>query len=679
MTVHVSLQIGMALLLVGCLWNDVVASTGGLICRQEEGLKPRELQCSFRIDTTKPMKDRQLKYCTDDVCVTAVASTVQPENMAFPQGQSTKSIDENDYGDTLKIGMATYRKPFASYYPSNIAQWLQQAPKTSRAEKPLEWAEWCGTLGNMHVRSYKGWYDLELAINVLQESVKLMEDYFQISSEGSMSGDDVWDSFRASVYSNLGEAYYLDPEMNHGTEALDNYEKALTIYQTLVQNQETEDDSSSTTPGHVSTRQVYAMTLAKVGSALIQLHSAESSSGYLDSIDRDLDAALSRASTTTTISNFRDGHSDDDNDNNGGHRGAKLHRASEVLSVAVEYYQEQCQKQLAPEDDFKSSNGSRISNPSTYVEACVDYATTLQYSATVESLSANYQEALDYMKRALLVYTGHREILGVSLAYVDHVLSDVYSMWYHMGSIESIGSMLVNIADTCGQLGRHEESKANYQLAMRYYSKFHVPPRPSPGGDAITMAPETKNMLDSYLSLLEEYRRGTKSNADPPLYQKDDIYEGDILYNIGTMYMYAFDDKEGMEWFEEAIRVYERTHKPGSFVKDRKYTNPRWSQIASMKASLTRIYFGQGRFEGSIRVHEESMDLFRELYGDGVNPYIQYLQEQLGVEQGIMDDSGMIGSSDTAINLENYLQSIKNATVKLETLNEEAKKKKEEL
>ncbi|CAJ1951914.1 unnamed protein product [Cylindrotheca closterium] len=672
------------LLVAAYFWQAALADTSELICQEEQGSKNGELVCSFRVDPAKPMKDRRLKHCTDDVCVNAVAWSTEPQRQSQSTTKNNHDDSANDdQGDILKVGLATYRKPYSKYYSASISQWLNQTPKMSKIEDPLGWAKWCGTLGSLHVHDYKEPYDLELAINVLQESVQLIEDHFQIVGSDSFGSDDVWESFRASVYNTLGEAYYLNPNIDHGTEALDHYETALAIYESLVQKQD-QDSESIRTAEHVKTRQVYALTLGKVGSALIQLHSAEKLE--VNSLDSD-DLSADMASTTTMSTfneNDKNSQSDEDPNTTSSNRSPKLQRASEVLILAQDIYHSQCKEHLPTSEATTTTYSGyyqqkHIPDPSAYVEACVDFATTLQYASTVESLSGNYPGALDYMKRAMLVYTGEINILDetVSDAHVDSVLSNVYSMWYYMGSVDSIGSLMANIADTYGQLGKHQESKTTYMVAMRFYSMFHLTPPPTAQNlyTEVSMDEATKTMLDSYLSMLKEYRRGTASNADPgqPMYQTDDTYEGDILYNLGTIYLYAGDDKEGMDWFEEAITVYQRTHNTKNKNRISKHQQ-RWSQIASIKASLKRIYFGQGRFDDSNQAHQESMDLFLELYGDGVNPYVQLLHDQVvqandRYQQTASQHEGseeMIGG-ENSINLEHYLQSIQNATEKIES------------
>ncbi|KAL3935638.1 MAG: hypothetical protein SGBAC_008884 [Bacillariaceae sp.] len=706
------------LLLATCLvWKaSALADVSELTCQEEEenGAKNGKLICSFRVDPIKPVKDRLLKHCTDGVCVTAVASIIESSQSA---SQSTiKSNDDDstnneDQDDNLKVGIATYRKPYSEYYSPSISLWLKQAPKVTKINDPLGWAKWCGTLGSLHVQGYKGLYDLELAINALQESVQLVEDHFQIVGSESSADDDVWESFRASVYNTLGEAYYLDPNMSHGTEALDHYEKALAIYKSLVQKQ---DQASDFATEHDNTRQVYAMTLAKVGSALTQLHSIDTLE--VDSLDGGDGMLADKTSTRTKMSTFNDHGSQSDGDRSTNNRSPKLQRAREVLTLAKDIYRTQCKEHLPATLEAatpRKGYQQHIPNPSAYVEACVDFATTLQYASRVETLAGNYEESLHYMKQALLVYTGEIDILleesSVKASFVDAVLSNVYSIWYRMGSVDSIGSLLINIADTCGQLGRHNESKAIYTLAMRFYAKFNVAPPPTAqntdgqifGEREAMMNESTRAMVDTYLSMLKEYRRGIGSDANPEqlLYQKDDIYEGDILYNLGTIYVYAGDDKEGMEWLEEAVSVYQRTHhhKPGTTFnrneKSNKSNQERWSQIASMKATLKRIYFGQRRFQDSDQAHQESMDLFRELYGEGVNPYIQILYEEAAQASGGTRSSNRQtanddGSGETldggennnnSINLENYLQSIQNATEKIEAFHADDPTKKQEL
>jgi hypothetical protein len=90
--------------------------------------------------------------------------------------------------------------------------------------------------------------------------------------------------------------------------------------------------------------------------------------------------------------------------------------------------------------------------------------------------------------------------------------------------------------------------------------------------------------------------------------------------------------------------------------------------MADAKLNLGMGYFRAGRFADSQRVHFEALDIYRQLYGEGVNPYLQGLEEYEdmlieamgGKPQPKEETKGDLGNH--MIDLEKFKQSIKNAT-----------------
>lgn len=615
--------------LLASLLISFVSSTE-LACEADENGR---LVCSFIVDPSLTVKEAKLKDCTDGLCVEALVSTYPSPNL---------HANDKTLG-ALRIGKATYRKPYSQYTP-DVAAWLSQAPFASIDNDPLEWAQWCGNLGTSHLTNAVEWYDLELAVNALEQSLLLIQG--QTSEHSSwLQG---WEEFTASVETNLGEAYFLDPQMNHFPQSLEHYLKALEVYQFLLQ-----EETQFQPNGQMNRKLAYARINAKVGMTLLQMQSPFSTIATGSSVPGDgvMDSVTTLLNTESDSQDF-------------------LSRAKEALSVAIATYQPLCEK-LSIKDD-----------PALFVETCVEYASTLQYSATAESTSGDLPKAEQYMVEALAVYFGDQNILEAT-DNVDNALKDAYNVWYGSGAVDSIASTLVSVSNAYSQQGQYSKSKTAYRLAMLFYSRFNIAvPSIAATAEGILDVDESQmeGSLNEYFSLLTAYRRGTGQSAgripDGPrgtinhevkeqtqnvVYQRDDGYEGDLLFNLGTIYLTIQQETEAVSWLEQAIELYERLG------------DERKPQIANAKASLSLLYFRMRRFDDAERAHFDSLDMYQALYGDGVNPYVQGLEEyqeelvqaleQLGAKNSNSDATASSnGAVAGGIDLDKYKQSIQNAT-----------------
>jgi tetratricopeptide (TPR) repeat protein len=617
-------------LLASLLVLVTVTASTELTCQKDDN---GTLVCSFRVNPSLVSKEKQLKACTESICIEAVVSThPNPSNPSRHEKEQTPGV--------LNVGKATYRQPY-SQYPPDVFAWLQQAPQTSIDTSPLDWAQWCGNLGTLHLTNAVEWYDLELAINALDQSLLLIHEQTNTDSL-FLQG---WEDFTASVESNLGEAYYLDPQMNHFPQSLEHYEKALEIYKLQLQ-----EETQLLLPNDEINRELaFARIKAKIGMTLLQMHSPYANSlvgngmpgEYLDSV--------------TKLLNPKEDTQD------------SLGPAKEAFAAAIDIFHPHCEE-LSIKDD-----------PAFFVQTCLDYVSTLQYAATAESTSGNLPKAEQYMIKALEMYFGDENILEET-DNTEDTLKNVYNTWYSSGAVDSIANLLVSTAYVYSQLGQYDKSKSSYGLAMTFYSRFNIAVPPIA---AITSAggldgeeTQTDNLLDQYLGLLTAYRRGTGPPQHPQgnrgishedndrtknvIYERDDAYEGDVVFNLGTIYLSMGDDDEAISWFEQAIELYENKG------------DERKAQIASAKTNLALLYFRMGRFHDSERSHFDSLDIYEALYGDGVNPYLQGLEEyqeelrqameQLGVKSSNAETASTYGGTANGIDLEKYKQSIQNAT-----------------
>jgi tetratricopeptide (TPR) repeat protein len=198
--------------------------------------------------------------------------------------------------------------------------------------------------------------------------------------------------------------------------------------------------------------------------------------------------------------------------------------------------------------------------------------------------------------------------------------------------------------------------------------------------------------LQEYTHALKEYREMLQSPNGQPKQKKssiyypkgneedeeyyadaDDGYEGDLHASIGGLYLERGEAEHGMGHLEQAVRLYqtkgEGTERP----------------TADVKLNLAIAYYRVRRFTDSQRVQFEALDIYRELYKDGVNPFTQDWDEY---QDMMMEAAAQAGGARPTkkkeentenaaahmIDLEQYKQSIKNATEAVAS-----KKVKEEL
>jgi tetratricopeptide (TPR) repeat protein len=149
-------------------------------------------------------------------------------------------------------------------------------------------------------------------------------------------------------------------------------------------------------------------------------------------------------------------------------------------------------------------------------------------------------------------------------------------------------------------------------------------------------------------------------------YQRDDEYEGDLHVTLGALYLSNDDLEKAMVYFENAISLYQ-------------INDSHSRRMADAKTNMAMALFRARQFQESIRVHTEALELYRALYGDGVNPLTQGLEDYedlLGepisqVLNGVVAGGKTYNGATTLeggvaggmhIDLGKYKQSLENAT-----------------
>jgi tetratricopeptide (TPR) repeat protein len=111
-------------------------------------------------------------------------------------------------------------------------------------------------------------------------------------------------------------------------------------------------------------------------------------------------------------------------------------------------------------------------------------------------------------------------------------------------------------------------------------------------------------------------------NADQT---KDGSYEGDLHATLGSMYMAKQDFVAALSHFNQAIRLYELAGEHHSVV------------MANTKFNLATLNFRIGEYSTSADEYDEALDIFKQVYGDGTNPF-----SLLAQWKGIIDGFGTV-------------------------------------
>jgi tetratricopeptide (TPR) repeat protein len=299
----------------------------------------------------------------------------------------------------------------------------------------------------------------------------------------------------------------------------------------------------------------------------------------------------------------------------------------------------------------------------------------LQHAATTGVLTAypkqlhdaveKFQYAIRVQKNEILPYV---RIDGPEYISTKTTLADLY----------------ISLADTALQAGSYDLAKEAYSEAMQWHERHNIGVAPLP-----PITEDHELALEEHLQLLREYRsmvngnnnnggqqkkwnnqklypKGNDDYEDQYYYERDDGYEGDMMANIGALYMAKGQTEAAISYMEQAVTRYE--------------SESDGQAMADLKLNLAMAYYRARRFADSQRLHLEALSAFQKLYGDGANPFVQILdryEEMLQQQQGGQQqqqqqkqpppskEDGTTGDQTgeaKVIDLDQYRSSIKNAT-----------------
>lgn len=592
------------------------------------------LICEFHVHPTDKMMDHKVQDdhelkvdCPKDsnVCVQVSISTWRQGAKPVEQNEiepPTKILTTTSSDGSISVGKATYRPPF-SQYGDRVAQHLNhQLPSSSTK---IEWASWYLTLGMEHgsmnsQAAVVDWVEMELALNAYRQASEQIGT--PVSSEEEL--------FLASVYFQMGETYLFHREEIYGKDALEYFEKAKELYYKL----RNAPASEVMDPEDVELRWADACTRI----SLLLVSSATPIQHYALDIMADAmnDGGENNDMAEMNLEYYEKGQEVE----------TLLQDAAALLEGAMAVYKAALQKQ--------DNTWERITTQ-------MSLSTALQNAAIVASMKNRLDQAKEYNLEALSL---HRDDLLPNL----HATSPEGE-----NSKITTADILLGLADTTLQMGQYDEANLYYRQALEWHEQQDIVVAPI----QLQNDDEHGDTLQLHVDALRDYRKmveggNVKKEVKPEgllddgpdfYYERDNEYEGDLHFTLGTLYLSNDDDLDKtVAYFENAISLYQ--------IND---SNSR--RMADAKKNLAMALFRERQFQESIRLHTEALELYRELYGDGVNPLSQGFEdyEELFLSQGVKGaeggtDGGASATPETGvvggihIDLGKYKQSLKNAT-----------------
>ena len=134
--------------------------------------------------------------------------------------------------------------------------------------------------------------------------------------------------------------------------------------------------------------------------------------------------------------------------------------------------------------------------------------------------------------------------------------------WDRDGLAFSIADVLHNLSEAYLVEARYEEASDHYSRAMRGYDALPDAMAPQWGGMGLTRVGDD-GTIDLHLKALKQYYESVgmgDTNLDPfdtPLYEPDEVYEGELLAAVGSAYLVRNEAHEAAQYLTKAIRLYE--------------------------------------------------------------------------------------------------------------------------
>jgi tetratricopeptide (TPR) repeat protein len=495
------------------------------------------------------------------------------------------AVNDN-VADEIVVGEHTYRTPF-SQYPPLVAKTLLSRPVDNSSEEGPDdmffQADWLLLLGMAHRRTLEeqvvlteaDFQEISRSVNALQQSVALIEhirDEYPIESLNAALR-------QAEVYVNIGETYNLSPDDDEYKLAMDYFVLGEDFYRQALEGAEASVWGNGK-DAEVSLEEVeirWGHCCHRIGVTLVTMSQEISETSDLD------ESLLTDPEKSQEIMASRNEKMQ-----------ANLLNAEEYLRKAVTIF-----SRIAKEE---SKNTKK--NDSELEQVDRHLARSLSNLGTALTMMGRLDEGIEYSELALDLYQKlcHRLPKG------DIVADD---------AIMDIAAMMYALAEQHLQIGKYEKAKQHYSTAMEWNVENNVsPPEELAFYGAVS---ELDEAIDAHEGQLEAYNvlKNVEMDIEVSDYEgeedqiyrgKDDLYEGDIHVNLGSMFLAKGDLVSAESHLNQAIKLYVLSLED----EDR--------NLGDAKFNMAVLKYRTGEYALSREFYDSALDIYRDVVGGGVDP-----------------------------------------------------------
>lgn len=604
---------------LAALFPSLTLSQEGISCKRENNV----LICELHVLTNRGAEKLNLSHCIDDFCfdaqvtitksgsASADTSTILLEE-SNGQEESNRARDAAATSTTADLVIAgrTYSPPFSQYGVA-VAESLQSRPTATRSWQYGDWLiQFAVALRGDPSSLDMNPVSIQEAVAALELSVKVFED-MQNSGMGDAKVS------IANAYMTMAETFVFDPYDPQYSKAMHYFELSNKLFKEVLDEKEI---PIGFTRGDVELN--WADTSVRVAVLLVDQQIMEEKDQQLKMDLNSMDAAfdVSQLSGGAILSQ---------------QMSDTVTRSEGMLKDAVATF-----RQLV----------SQASSPSHVGQRRIRLANALQNLASISAMKgANFDESNALLEESV---TNYMDSLAVAeISELDR-----------SSAISGVAESLYSLSDGYLQAGKYEQATGRYRDTLNWY-KSHKLNAPAVA-DIYSMDEDqtlqaTEQALAEYNAMVHgqgEIHVPNDWSRHDGMYQADELYEADLHATLGALRMARNEMHLAINHLANAIEKYARNPESGRLLAD-------------AKLNLATAYFKQGEYELSMEAHDDALDVYKEVVGEGKNPLMEGLEDMLAhhgvdieaVKQGVTVDSEN-EESNRLIDVGAYQASILNKT-----------------
>lgn len=581
------------------------------------------LLCEFHVLTDRGNEKLNLSHCVDDFCLDAQVTITKSGStsadssdilLAESNGQTESNRAEDPAATSttsdLMIAGRTYSQPFSQYGVA-IAESLRSRPITTRSWQYGDWLiQFAVALRGDPLTLDTTPVSIQQAVAALELAVKVFED---MQNRGL--GDAKFSI--ANAYMTMAETFVFDPYDPQYSKAMHYFELSNRLFKEVLDGKEIPTGFAR---GDVELN--WADTSVRVAVLLVDQQIMEEKSQQLkmdlNSMDATFDLNQIAGGAVLSQEMFD-----------------IVTRSEGILKDAVASF-----RQLV----------SQANNPVHLGQRRIRLANALQNLASISVMrGANFDESNSLLEESVTNYLDSLDVADISE--LDR-----------SSAISGVAESLYSLSDGYLQAGKYEEAKGRYRDTLNWYKshKLHAPAVADMSNmDEDQTLQATEQALAEYNAMvhgLGEIHVPNDWARDDGMYQADELYEADLYATLGALRMARNEMHLAINHLANAIERYAQNPESGRFLAD-------------AKLNLATAYFKQGEYELSIEAHEDALDVYKQVVGEGKNPLMEGLEDMLAhhgvdidaVKQGVQVDSETV-ESNRVIDVGAYQASILNKT-----------------